>query len=72
MRRYRTYSSNTSTSTGIGTLGVLQIIFIVLKLTGLIDWSWPIVLIPLWINIGIFWIALFIFIFIYICDYKHK
>lgn len=72
MRRYRIYSSNTSTSTGIGTLGVLQIIFIVLKLTGLIDWSWPIVLIPLWIDIGIFWIALFIFIFIYICDYKHK
>lgn len=34
-------------------LGVLQIIFLVLKLTGLITWLWVLVLIPLWISLGI-------------------
>lgn len=41
----------------MSTLGVLQIIFIVLKLIGLITWSWPVVLIPLWVDIGIVLIA---------------
>ena len=38
-------------SGGIGLLGVLEIVFIVLKLLGIITWSWWIVLIPLWIDI---------------------
>lgn len=33
---------------GIGFLGVLTIVFIVLKLTGNIAWSWVWVLAPLW------------------------
>ena len=33
-------------SSGIGILGVLQIIFIVLKLCGVIDWSWWLVFTP--------------------------
>lgn len=41
---------------GMGFLGVLQIVFIVLKLCKLIKWSWPAVLIPLWIEIA--WIVL--------------
>lgn len=32
---------------------VLLVIFIVLKLTGVIDWSWLWVLSPLWISIGL-------------------
>ena len=32
----------------IGFLGVLGIVFIVLKLVGVIDWSWVWVLAPLW------------------------
>lgn len=40
---------------GMGFLGVLQIVFIVLKLCKLIKWSWPVVLIPLWIEIA--WIG---------------
>lgn len=36
----------------MGILGVLQIVFLVLKLTGLITWSWLVVLIPLWISLG--------------------
>lgn len=33
---------------GIGFFGVLTIVFIVLKLTGHIDWSWWLVLAPAW------------------------
>ena len=40
-------------SGGIDLLGVLQIIFIVLKCAGLVDWSWWLVLTPLWINLGL-------------------
>ena len=39
-------------SSGLGILAVLQIVFLVLKLTGLIDWSWWLVLVPLWTDIG--------------------
>lgn len=44
-------------SSGLDTLGVLQIIFIVLKCVNVIDWSWWVVFIPTWINIGIIAIA---------------
>ena len=38
-----------SSSGGIGFCGLLTIVFIVLKLTNVIDWSWLWVLSPLWI-----------------------
>ncbi len=38
-----------NTNSGIGFVGLLQIAFIVLKLTGVIAWSWPWVLSPIWI-----------------------
>ena len=42
-------SENISTNTGgIGFLGMLTILFIGLKLTGYITWSWWWVLAPLW------------------------
>lgn len=34
----------------IGFVGLLTIVFIVLKLTGVIGWSWMWVLSPLWIS----------------------
>ena len=40
-------------SSGIGFWGALQLILIVLKLLNLIDWSWKLVLFPLWIDLGI-------------------
>ena len=43
-------NSNNSTSGGIGFTGLLTIVFIVLKLTGNIAWSWLWVLSPLWIS----------------------
>jgi len=43
-------SNNTSTSGGIGFPGLLTVLFIGLKLTGYISWSWWWVLSPLWIS----------------------
>jgi len=41
-------------SGGIGFVGLLTILFVGLKLTGYIAWSWVWVLSPLWISLGIF------------------
>jgi len=41
---------NNSTSSGIGFTGLLTIVFIVLKLCHVIEWSWLWVLAPLWIS----------------------
>ena len=38
---------------GIGFSGLLTIVFITLKLTGYIDWSWWWVLSPLWIPFAV-------------------
>lgn len=46
-------SSNSSSSGGIGFVGLLTIAFIVLKLTKVIDWSWWWVLSPIWITIAL-------------------
>lgn len=42
-------NSSESAGGGIGFCGLLAIAFIVLKLTGVITWSWWWVLAPLWI-----------------------
>lgn len=54
--------NNAGAASGIGFLDALLLIFIVLKLIGVITWSWWIVLIPLWIEI----ILVIIFILIII------
>lgn len=43
-------AENTATSGGIGFFGLLTLVFIVLKLTGYIAWSWWWVLSPIWIS----------------------
>lgn len=50
---------------GIGIAGLLTIIFIVLKLTNNIDWSWWWVLSPIWISLLL---IIFILIIISIID----
>jgi hypothetical protein len=40
--------SSSSSSGGIGFMGLLAVLFIGLKLTGHIDWSWWWVLSPIW------------------------
>ena len=44
-------SSSSPNSGGIGFFGLLTIVFITLKLTDHIDWSWWWVLAPLWMPI---------------------
>ena len=41
--------NKSTTSSGIGLSGLLAILFIALKLTGVITWSWLWVLAPIWI-----------------------
>ena len=41
---------SSSSSAGIGFSGLLAIAFIILKLCGVINWSWLWVLSPLWIS----------------------
>ena len=38
---------------GIGVTGLLGVAFIVLKLVGIINWSWLWVLSPFWISFGL-------------------
>lgn len=55
-------SSENSNSGGIGFLGLLAIVFITLKLTDVIDWSWWYVTLPLWGDlalvacVGVLWL----------------
>lgn len=49
-------------SSGIGFLGLLQLAFIVLKLCHVIEWSWWLVLIPIWLDILLFIIVVLVWI----------
>lgn len=56
-------------SSGIGILTVVQVVFIVLKLLGIApvaNWAWSVVLIPLWIDLGIVAVALIIILLVYL------
>ena len=44
---------SSSSSSGIGFSGLLTILFVALKLTGYIDWSWWWVTSPLWIGAAV-------------------
>ena len=41
---------STTVNGGVGFMGLLTIVFIVLKLLGFITWSWVWVLSPIWID----------------------
>ena len=45
--------ANNNTSNGLGLGTVLFIVFLILKLTGNIDWSWWWVTSPLWIPLAL-------------------
>jgi len=52
--RYKTMSSSSSSSSGgIGFTGLLTVLFVGLKLTGHITWSWWWVLSPIWISLSL-------------------
>lgn len=56
---------NINSTGGIGFFGILQIVFIVLKLCKVIDWSWWLVFLPFFISIGIPLIVIAILFIIY-------
>ena len=62
------------TSSGIGLPGILFIVFLVLKLTGNIDWSWWWVTSPIWIPflvlISLLVVAILIFVFMLSIGYS--
>ncbi len=47
-------NNNKSSSSGLGFFGLLAIVFITLKLTHVISWSWWWVLSPIWIPFPVF------------------
>lgn len=55
---------NTNTSTGISLPTILFLVFLVLKLTDNIDWSWWWVTSPLWIPVVLSFIFLIIIFFL--------
>ena len=56
--------SSSSDSGGLGLSGVLLVVFIILKLVGVISWSWLWVLSPLWIGL-LFWLFIVLFAIIF-------
>lgn len=56
--------NNNTSSGGIGFVGLLTICFIVLKLIGIINWSWAWVISPIWISAIIVTIIVVIMIII--------
>lgn len=69
-------NKSNASSGGIGLSGAVFIVFLVLKLTGNIDWSWWWVTSPLWIPLGIVLSVLVImgvvllFTFLFSLDFK--
>jgi len=59
--------SSSSSSSGIGFIGLLTIVFITLKLTHYIEWSWWWILSPLWIGIPVTLIVAFGILFLAFC-----
>lgn len=56
--------ATTKTTGGVGFFGLLFIIFLVLKLTHVIDWSWWWITAPLWIPALVAFGILLAFIFL--------
>lgn len=50
-------NSNGGGRGGVGFAGLLTIVFIILKLVGVISWSWVWVLSPIWISI-LLWLVI--------------
>lgn len=53
-------SNNNINSSGIGIFGLLGVLFVGLKLTGHIDWSWWWVTLPFWGGVALLAVIIFI------------
>ena len=45
--------NKTTVNGGVGFFGLLQVVFIALKVAKIIDWSWWLVFLPTWIDLGL-------------------
>lgn len=59
-------------SGGIGYGGLLTIVFIVLKLCGVISWKWIWVLAPMWISIAVVFLVAILLFFVYLLLPENK
>lgn len=57
-------NSSSSSSNGIGVLGLLGVAFIVLKLCGVIKWSWWWVTSPFWAGFALAIVALVLWLIV--------
>jgi hypothetical protein len=51
---------------GIGFTGLLQLVFITLKLLKIIDWPWVWVLAPVWITVGLVILIIAVVVIVYL------
>jgi len=61
-------AENGSSSGGIGFFGLMFLIFMTLKLTGVIDWSWWWVTAPLWGGFALIFIVIMIVVLVKTID----
>ena len=55
-------NKTTVTKSGVGFMDLLLLVNIILKLCGVITWSWWVVLWPLWASIGLILIMAILFV----------
>ena len=53
MRNLNTQANGVAVGSSLSFVDLLQIVFIVLKLCGVIDWHWALVLLPIIIEVGL-------------------
>lgn len=63
---------NKGRSSGLGVFGVCLVVFVILKLTNLITWSWWWVLSPIWIYVLLVIVSFIILILIELYENKRK
>ena len=69
---YNKNNNSSGTGGGLGICGVLQIIFIVLKVLDMISWTWWQVFIPTWIVLGITLMAITIALLVVVATNSKK
>lgn len=59
--------ANDNSSSSIGMPAILFLIFLVLKLTGYIDWSWWWVTAPMWAGFALLWfVGIIVIVIVYL------
>ena len=61
-----------STSSRIGSMGLLGVAFVVLKLTGVINWSWWFVTMPFWGGLALVLVILLIVLAVFVIKEMRK